>query len=322
MNQSWLLLAFSNKFPSSSSISRQHLANNLVISEKRQIVQQNRYSDMVQQLHDESHVWITKDNLEDRITPRLFRTMATTGLVTRSSNYWRYMSVPLTRERRMNLNEEKLVENSGKFYSTNDRYSPLTKLESAHRYGESNCIYFDFSCYWDLSLNNFVLCRILYNFMNYIRYLLLSYSSIHFIFFLFVLIVVVTLYLQDFKNASYWVVPRANDFHRRREKSVWGYFIAFGWSLGTSACRRCRGSCAGILTFKLLAVECRLFPEIYSLCILLALFCKQLINLSEYINLLFFTNHMHCNSIISQRWLHTLAVINSEKYKHVPIILH
>ena len=101
-------------------------------------MQQNRYSDMVQQLHDESHVWITKDNLEDKINSRLFRTMATTGLVTRSSNYWRYMSVPLTRERRMNLNEEKLVENSGKFYSTTDKFSPLSTAESAHRYGMSS----------------------------------------------------------------------------------------------------------------------------------------------------------------------------------------
>lgn len=126
------------------STHRQHLANNLVISEKRHIVQQNRYSDMVQHIYNESHVWVTKDNYEEKINARLFDTMATTGLVTRSSNYWRYMSVPLTPERKINFQEEKFVQNNGKFYSNDKDYQDLTTLESTHRYGKLNYIFISY----------------------------------------------------------------------------------------------------------------------------------------------------------------------------------
>ena len=48
---------------------------------------------MVQDVHDESRVWITKDNINQRINEDLFESEATTGLVTRSSQHWRYYAL-------------------------------------------------------------------------------------------------------------------------------------------------------------------------------------------------------------------------------------
>lgn len=56
-------------------------------------VQQQRFSRMVQDVHEESRVWITKDNLNQKINEDLFETEATTGLVTRSSQHWRYYAL-------------------------------------------------------------------------------------------------------------------------------------------------------------------------------------------------------------------------------------
>ena len=46
---------------------------------------------MIKDITEESEVWITNDNLNQRINTNLFAGMrATTGLVTKSSEHWKY----------------------------------------------------------------------------------------------------------------------------------------------------------------------------------------------------------------------------------------
>lgn len=56
-------------------------------------MQQIRFSHMVDDLCDEVPVWITADNIEQKINSSLFRTPSTTGLVTKSSQHWRYYAL-------------------------------------------------------------------------------------------------------------------------------------------------------------------------------------------------------------------------------------
>lgn len=56
-------------------------------------MQQLRFSQMIKDITEESEVWITKDNLNQKINTNLFEeTKATTGLVTRSSEHWKYFA--------------------------------------------------------------------------------------------------------------------------------------------------------------------------------------------------------------------------------------
>ena len=52
-----------------------------------------RYSNMVNELCEESKIWITNDNINQRINEGLFTTVATTGLVTRSSQHWKHYAM-------------------------------------------------------------------------------------------------------------------------------------------------------------------------------------------------------------------------------------
>ena len=48
---------------------------------------------MVNELCEESKIWITNDNINQRINEGLFTTVATTGLVTRSSQHWKHYAM-------------------------------------------------------------------------------------------------------------------------------------------------------------------------------------------------------------------------------------
>ena len=54
-----------------------------------------------QDLEAEKATWITPENLESRITEDLFAKQATTGIVTRTSQHWRWQIVPLNLQRLM-----------------------------------------------------------------------------------------------------------------------------------------------------------------------------------------------------------------------------
>jgi hypothetical protein len=74
-------------------IYRQHLANNEVVRVRRSHAQQMRYSNLVDDLTEESKTWITNDNINIRINEELFSSVATTGLVTRSSQHWKFYAM-------------------------------------------------------------------------------------------------------------------------------------------------------------------------------------------------------------------------------------
>ena len=74
-------------------IYRQHLANNEVVRVRRSHAQQMRYSNLVDDLTEESKTWITNDNVNVRINEELFSSVATTGLVTRSSQHWKFYAM-------------------------------------------------------------------------------------------------------------------------------------------------------------------------------------------------------------------------------------
>ena len=77
------------------------LARNTVVREERDRLQQAMYRQMMLDLEDEKASWITPDNLESRITEDLFAKQATTGIVTRTSQHWRWQIVPLNLQRLM-----------------------------------------------------------------------------------------------------------------------------------------------------------------------------------------------------------------------------
>ncbi len=59
----------------------------------RRELQTQRYKGLVEDLTRESAAWITLANLDSKITPALFAQPATTGLITRTSDLWRYQVV-------------------------------------------------------------------------------------------------------------------------------------------------------------------------------------------------------------------------------------
>lgn len=52
-----------------------------------------RYSNLIDDLTEESKTWITNDNINIRINEELFSSVATTGLVTRSSQHWKFYAM-------------------------------------------------------------------------------------------------------------------------------------------------------------------------------------------------------------------------------------
>ncbi|KAJ1417693.1 hypothetical protein B484DRAFT_453887 [Ochromonadaceae sp. CCMP2298] len=68
------------------------VANHLIWDEK-QDRQQKRYERVVTALHREKSAWITATNVDNKITPDLFETEATTGLSTRYSGHWRFQAL-------------------------------------------------------------------------------------------------------------------------------------------------------------------------------------------------------------------------------------
>ena len=103
-----------------------------MIREKRDAVQQNRYSAMIQDIYDESSIWVTKENVDKRINTRLFDTIATTGFVAKSSQYWRYMAVPLKVDHRIKHSRKSLQVSDGKYYKVSPSAMFLNPMENAH----------------------------------------------------------------------------------------------------------------------------------------------------------------------------------------------
>lgn len=86
---------------------QENLAHTLAWKEKADAKQQKRYEALVKDLTAESKVWITEDNLTSLITADLFAAPATTGLTTKTSDFWRYHTQSLkTRRLQMMANED------------------------------------------------------------------------------------------------------------------------------------------------------------------------------------------------------------------------
>ncbi len=78
--------------------------------DKRAAVQQFRFKRLAEDLVRESAVWITKDNLDSKITTDLFsKPAATTGIHTRYSNHWRYNAISYNHEIARALEPEKFL---------------------------------------------------------------------------------------------------------------------------------------------------------------------------------------------------------------------
>ena len=80
---------------------REHLAKNQVLQEQKEVKQQEMYKRMLYDLNEEKQTWITSKNLDMKINDDLFTKQATTGLVTRTSQHWRWQIVPLSLQRLM-----------------------------------------------------------------------------------------------------------------------------------------------------------------------------------------------------------------------------
>lgn len=68
---------------------REHLAKLKIIRAKKASVQKKRFESLVRSLEAESKYWVTPDNMDELITEELFNAPCTTGIVTKSSEFWR-----------------------------------------------------------------------------------------------------------------------------------------------------------------------------------------------------------------------------------------
>jgi hypothetical protein len=81
-----MFLCSSSLFASREKRARVHLAYDAKVA-----LQNQRFANIVEDLKREQSVWITMDNIDDKISPFLFQTpTATTGLVTKYSEMWRH----------------------------------------------------------------------------------------------------------------------------------------------------------------------------------------------------------------------------------------
>ena len=69
---------------------KEHLARRAIIDEEKAKVQQLKYEMLLQDLQEESSDWINETNIDQKITPALFETPATTGLSTRHSQNFKW----------------------------------------------------------------------------------------------------------------------------------------------------------------------------------------------------------------------------------------
>jgi len=68
---------------------KEHLAKLKIIRSKKAVIQKKRFDSLVRSLEAESRYWVTPDNMDSKITEELFNKPCTTGVVTKSSEFWR-----------------------------------------------------------------------------------------------------------------------------------------------------------------------------------------------------------------------------------------
>lgn len=68
---------------------REHIAKLKVVRGKKAEVQKKRFESLVRSLEAESKYWVTPANMDTKITEELFTKPCTTGVVTKSSEFWR-----------------------------------------------------------------------------------------------------------------------------------------------------------------------------------------------------------------------------------------
>jgi len=88
------------------------LAASQIVEADKLEAQRKRYHMAVADLEDEKKHWITKDNMETKITEDLFATPATTGLTNKYSDLWRYhcFAIDLDRLMAMEKNPKSAME--------------------------------------------------------------------------------------------------------------------------------------------------------------------------------------------------------------------
>lgn len=92
---------------------RLHLAHQAIVREKREAAKVKQCEQALRDLEEESKVWVTKDNVDDLITEKLFDSPATTGILTKDSESWRHnaMSTDLNRMISSDLYNELVIKN-------------------------------------------------------------------------------------------------------------------------------------------------------------------------------------------------------------------
>lgn len=80
---------------------KEHLANNLVVFEDRQKIQQEKNDKFFMDLAVESSCWLNQENIHTKINDSLFTGPATTGLVSKHSKHWRWHLTSLKLKRFM-----------------------------------------------------------------------------------------------------------------------------------------------------------------------------------------------------------------------------
>ena len=70
-------------------VCREHLAKLKIIRAKKGEVQKKRFDSLLRSLEAESRYWVTPENMDTKITEELFNKPCTTGVVTKSSEFWR-----------------------------------------------------------------------------------------------------------------------------------------------------------------------------------------------------------------------------------------
>lgn len=95
---------------------QEHLAKNIIKYNARRVAQQRRYDRFFTDLQQESSVWITPDNIDDKITEDLFETQSTTGYVSPHSEHWRWqvLSINLNRIMSQELMRERGIDKEEK----------------------------------------------------------------------------------------------------------------------------------------------------------------------------------------------------------------
>lgn len=77
----------------------ERLAFQLIKREDELKAQKKRYEKLVNDLNEEQDFWVTENNIESKIIPDLFRDVATTGLVTPYSHFWRQQALTFHEKR-------------------------------------------------------------------------------------------------------------------------------------------------------------------------------------------------------------------------------